>query len=386
VVTLPRVAPLAHGRRALVAAVLLLIVGIALAEPSPSSAAATTSATCSPHATKGRGFVGVTAQDILLGNSTFRQCSLNALARAHVGVLREVFYWAGIETAPGEYQFGPQDDYVADAARRKMSVLPVLLWAPDFRSTAPGSGRRHGFYPPRNPSEMGAFAAVLAKRYGPNGSFWQANPQLPYYPITSWQIWNEPNLPVYWADGPNPAAYAALLRGAADGLHSVDPQAEIVTAGLPYSADRRTMSPEKFLKGMYAAGGRGAFTTLAVHPYSDTVKRMVVALARMRRVMVRNGDAGVPIWVTEVGWATSGPRSVFTVNRKRQAQLIAQTARVLSHQRRRLRLRGFVIYNVRDSKPTAGDHDFWAFHAGLFDLEGRAKPAVKSLRSAARHL
>jgi polysaccharide biosynthesis protein PslG len=368
---------------ALGASVVLLVLVASLCGARAAPAA---SSNCPPRATAGGGFVGVTAQDILMENPSFRACSLNQLAGAHVGVLREAFYWAGIESAPGEYQLGPQDDYVADAARRKMSVLPTLLWAPDFRSTAPTSGRRHGFYPPRNPGDMGAFAAVLAKRYGPNGSFWQAHPELPYFPIRSWQIWNEPNLPVYWADGPNPAAYAALLRASADAIHGVDPGADIVTAGLPYSADRRTMSPEKFLKRMYAAGARGTFTTLAVHPYSDTVKRMIVALARMRRVLVRNGDANVPTWVTEVGWATSGPRSVFTVSRKRQAQLIAETTRVLSHQRRRLRLRGFVIYNIRDSKPTPGDHDFWAFHSGLFDLKGRAKPAVKSLRAAARHL
>jgi hypothetical protein len=378
---------------ALGVAVILVMLAASLSEARaaraqvpPETAGSAASPKCTPRASAGGGFVGVTAQDILMQNIAFRECSLNQLAKAHVGVLREAFYWAGIETAPGEYHFGPQDDYVADAARRKMSVLPVLLWAPDFRSTAPASGRKHGFYPPRNPSDMGQFAAVLAKRYGPNGGFWQANPQLPYHPITSWQIWNEPNLPVYWADGPNPAAYAQLLRAAADGIHSVDPQADIVTAGLPYSADRRTMSPEKFLRGMYAAGARGSFTTLAVHPYSDTVKRMVVALARMRRVLARNGDRAVQIWVTEVGWASGGPRSVFTVSPKRQAQLIGQSVRVLAHQRRRLRLRGLVIYNIRDSKPNPGDHDFWAFHAGLFDLKGRAKPAVKSLRAAARHL
>jgi hypothetical protein len=191
---------------------------------------------------------------------------------------------------------------------------------------------------------------------------------------------------VYWPSGPNPAEYAALLRSASDAIRAVDPHADIVTAGLPYSADRRTMSPEEFLKGMYAAGAKGTFSTLAVHPYSDTVKRMVVALARMRRVLKRNGDARVSTWVTEVGWATGGPRSVFTVSRKRQAKLIAESVRVLSHKRRALRLRGLVIYNLRDSRPSSGDHDYWAFHAGLFDLSGQPKPAVSSLKVAARKL
>ena len=225
---------------------------------------------------------------------------------------------------------------------------------------------------------------MLAQRYGPGGEFWRSHPDVPELPIRSWQVWNEPNLPVYWASGPDPAAYARLLSATAAGIHRVDPGAEIVTAGLPYSKDRRTLSPEKFLEGMYAAGAKGTFTTLAVHPYSDTVSRMVGALKRMRGVLNNAGDTGVPIWVTEVGWASGGPKSVFTVSRKRQAKLIGSTVRALARKRNSLGLRGVVIHNLRDSRPGPGDHDYWGFHAGLFDRKGKAKPALSALRSAAK--
>jgi polysaccharide biosynthesis protein PslG len=384
--TLPRVALRQHGRRVLSAIVPLTVVVGAMASAPAPAAAQSDAASCAPVTTKGGLFVGVTAQDLLFRTGTFRDCSLNALARARVGVLREVFYWAGIETSPGVYDFSVQDDYVEAAALRHMRVLPAILWAPKFRSTEPATNPKHGFYPPRDPADMGTFAEVLARRYGPGGTFWQSHPSLPYVPITTWQIWNEPNLRVYWADGPNPAAYSALLKAASDGIHRVDPTAQIVTGGLPYSKDRRTMSPETFLRRMYAAGARGSFNALAVHPYSDTVSRLVVAVARMRRLLNRAGDRTVPIWVTEVGWASGGPPSFFTVGKRRQAQLIGQTVRTLSHRRRHLGVQGLVIYNLRDSRPLPGDHDFWGFHAGLFDLKGRPKPAVRALRSATRGL
>src|SRR5262249_2448747 len=127
-------------------------------------------------------FVGVNVPDSAIANGKFRACALNDLVKAHVGVIRDVFYWAGIEIAPGMYNFAQTDSYVADAARHGLQVLPVLLMAPSFRSTAP-SNPKHGFYPPKNPADMGVFAAVLAKRYGPNGDFWAQHPSLPKVPI-----------------------------------------------------------------------------------------------------------------------------------------------------------------------------------------------------------
>ncbi|HEX3316739.1 MAG TPA: hypothetical protein VHR88_01895, partial [Solirubrobacteraceae bacterium] len=213
--------------------------------------------------------------------------------------------------------------------------------------------------------------------------FWAQHPDVPKVPIRDWQVWNEPNLPVYWVTGPSPSEYTALLKATADGLRSVDPGADIVTAGLPYSKLRGTLSPERFLSGMYAAGAQGSFNTLAVHPYSDTVGRMVVALKRMRRVLVRGGDSGVPIWVTEVGWASGGPKSVFTVSKGKQASLIASMVRTMARDRQSIGMRGVVVHTLRDQRPGPNDHDYWGFHAGLFDLKGKAKPALAALRRAA---
>ena len=46
-------------------------------------------------------------------------------------------------------------------------------------------------------AQIGAWQRFLTNfvhRYGPEGSFWAAHPNLPYHPVTSYEIWNEPNL------------------------------------------------------------------------------------------------------------------------------------------------------------------------------------------------
>jgi hypothetical protein len=110
---------------------------------------------------------------------------------------------------------------------------------------------------------------------------------------------------------------------------------------------------------------------------------MVVALKRMYRFLVRGGDSGVPIWVTEVGWASGGPKSVFTVSKGKQASLIASMVRTMARDRQSIGMRGVVVHTLRDQRPGPNDHDYWGFHAGLFDLKGKAKPALAALRRAA---
>ena len=111
---------------------------------------------------------------------------------------------------------------------------------------------------------------MLARRYGPGGSFWREHPGLPRLPVQSWQVWNEPNLPVYWPSGPDAGEYVALVRATALGIRRVDPGAEIVTAGLPDSS--LGVPLDEYVTAMYAAGGAGAFDVLAVNPYGEDAR------------------------------------------------------------------------------------------------------------------
>src|SRR5204862_7092801 len=110
---------------------------------------------------------------------------------------------------------------------------------------------------------------------------------------------NGPNTPNFWAPEPDPAAYVDLLRGAASAIRAVDPTAEVVTAGLP--ASDRGIPLTTFLDGMYDASVRGAFDTLAIHPYASHPSGVMDILRAARAEAARHGDSGRPIWATEFG-------------------------------------------------------------------------------------
>jgi hypothetical protein len=330
----------------------------------------------------GRTFLGLVAEDAFGKPGTHRDENLDRVRSTGAGIVRQTFDWARIERAPGVYDLAFYDRYVAALASRRMRLLPILFGTPRFRSSAPPDPRR-GTYPPRRPADMGEFGALLARRYGPGGSFWREHPRLPRLPVRSWQVWNEPNLPVYWPSGPDAAEYVALLRATGRGIRRADPGAEIVTAGLPDS--RLGVPLRDYVAAIYAAGGAGAFDALAVNPYGLDARGVLDTVRAVRRLAAESGD-NPAVWVTELGWATGGPPSRFLVSEPRQAELLEDTVLALARQRDRLRIRGVVYFNWRDSTPYAGGVDFFGLHTGLLRLDGQAKPALSAYKRVAKRL
>lgn len=329
-------------------------------------------------------FLGIVTEDAFGGHSRrYRKAQVRRQRGLGIGIVRQTFDWKLIERRRGRYSLARYDRFVGDLASRRMRVLPILFNPPRFHSSAPRRGARRGTYPPRDPAAMGRFGAALARRYGPRGSFWRARPRLPRLPIRSWQVWNEPSLPVYWPSGPDPAAYVRLLRATGDAIEHVDPRAEIVSAGLANS--RLGVPFGRFVKGMYAAGAANAFDTFALHAYSRTEAGLLAAIKDTRARLTAAGDSA-RIWVTEIGWASGGPASPFTVGERRQARLIRRMLERLGRARARLGIRGVVYFNWRDSRPFAGGGEFFGLHTGLLRLNGTAKPALSAYARGARSL
>jgi hypothetical protein len=329
-----------------------------------------------------RAFLGLVAEDAFGKPGSYRRGNLDRLRATGAGLVRQTFDWARIEPAPGHYELSFYDGYVAALAKRHLRLLPILFNPPPFRSSAPANPLR-GTYPPRRPAEMGDFGAVLARRYGRGGSFWSEHPELPRLPVRSWQVWNEPNLPVYWPSGPDAGEYVGLLRATARGIRRVDPGAEIVTAGLPDSS--RGVPLDEYVTAMYDAGGAGAFDVLAVNPYGLDARGVLDKIKGVRAVASAHGD-NPAVWVTELGWATGGPQSDFRVTEGEQARLLEKTLLALARRREQLHLRGVVYFNWRDSTPYSGGKDFFGLHTGLLRLDGQAKLALSAYKKVAKKL
>jgi hypothetical protein len=349
----------------------------------PLIVAAVLAALALPGSASASEFTGIVANDVYSGSPSYQAKQFASMQAAKVGIIRQTLPWAAVEIAPNNYDFTPFDRFVLAAAQHNIRVLPVLFDPPSFRRPA-GASKKYTPFPKSN-ADMASFAAVVADRYGPNGGFWRSHSELPDLSITSYQIWNEPNLPVYSGGHPNAAAYVAMLRAVGAAIKQVQPDADIVTAGLP---DSRLSKPNvfKYIQQMYSAGGKGTFDTLGVNPYAPTATSLISKLKKIRGIMTKNGDGDAGLWVTELGWSDVGPKAAFRAGKSGQAKRIKQAVGALKRNEAALNLRGFFYFAWKDGAVYKGGKDFWGLHTGLLNKKGKAKPAYAAFKKAVASL
>lgn len=319
-----------------------------------------------------RSFFGVMADGPLLGPGIDLGREARLMRSTGVASIRAAFYWREIEPRPGELDWREPDRIVAAAAAAGIDVLPVVVRSPSWASAG---DTREGAVP-----ETGAYArflAALVARYGPGG------PANGGRPIRTWQVWNEPDIPRYWAGRPWPSTYVTLLRAARDAIKAADPGARVVAAGL-------TNRSWEDLADLYAAGGRGLFDAAAIHPFSRRVANVVKIVRLTRAEMKRRGDGRVPLMLTEVSWSSGKGRSTFNygweTSEGGQADRVGQALGALARERVRLGIGGIWWYTWLS--PPLGDDESFSY-AGLRRVSrGRAvdKPARAAFSRAVRRL
>jgi len=348
--------------RALLAAAIVL----ALALPATASAAPPS------------GFVGMTADDLFGRQGPYRDKGLAQQRAAGVQLIRVKFDWAETESGPGSLDFGFYDRYVLDAAKRNITFLPILFNAPDFYSKKPARGATRFAYPPRDNADMARWAVQLVDRYAPNGSLWQENPDVTPRPIRAWQIWNEPNLAQYWQPKPNAKQYLGMLRTVGAAIKSRDPNAEIVTAGMPDSRLKSAIRLQPYLKALYSGGGTSAFDTVAINSYAVSPKYLGKLMNSTRKYVNGRGGRSDKLLISEVGWGDTGYKHRFVVGTKRQAKYTSQALSLIKKKRKAWKLRAFVWFCWRDGRPYIRGKDFWGNHTGLLKISGKKKPAFNA--------
>jgi hypothetical protein len=344
-----------------------------------------------------RGFVGMNVDEPLWPNtdpSVNMNQQFDRMVAAGVESVRVVFDWAQVQPfAPGSSvpagftdfngtptNFSQLDQIVGLAASHGIRVLPTVMYAPGWdAATHPGD-----FAIPSRYGPYGQFMTALIQRYGPKGSFWATQPIK--VPISMWQVWNEPNINVFWWKQPFARSYVKLVHAAHDAIKAADPKAKVVLAGMPnYSWDR--------LKDIYRIrGARKLFDVVAVHPYTRQPQGVITILKDVRQVMNQHDDRSKPILADEISWPSSqgkaagGPGAFLATTEKGQAKNLATLLPMLGRARRSLNLLGFDYFTWADD-PT---RPVIAFNfAGLLRFKQgtfTAKPALRAFSRAALSL
>lgn len=233
---------------------------------------------------------------------------LDAAAKTGATWMRVLIDWHAIEPEKGEFYWSYVDHWVDGAKQRGMRVLGLIAYTPEW-------ARYPGAYftaPPVDPVDFAAFATTVAMRYHDR--------------IADWEIWNEPNLPLFFGFAGSPATvYAQLLATTYPAIKAVQPNSTVIAAGLSRAVG--VDAPPNFLNGMYASGAKDHFDAIAMHPYvfpggiGADPSNGWSDLARVHDVMTLNGDGDKKVWMTEFGAPTSAP-SAEGVSQEEQARQI----------------------------------------------------------------
>ena len=347
------------------------------------------------------GFVGMNADGPLFNSHVRLSGQLKKMVSSGVERIRVDFDWAQAQPyakcsevpsaqaasfvgCPGGVptDFARTDRIVAQAAKRHLGLLPVVMYSPPWDASPTGSHIQ-----PAHDRPYGQYLTALVRRYGPKGSFWSANPSLPKDPITEWQIWNEPDLSFTWATQPFARSYVALLRVAHQAIKAADPQGKVVLGALTNYGWRDLASIYK------VPGSRNLFDRVAADVYTQHSAGVITILGYYRRVMDKNGDPHKPIVATEVGWPSdrgvASGNPAFSTTEKGQATKLARLLPQLARNRGKLGLAGFFYYTWMTTDH--GGPRTWYFYSGLLRFDRSTykispKPAYWAFRRTAHQL
>lgn len=303
---------------------------------------------------------------------------------AGFGTYRFQIDWRNVQTTrQGAYEWGAVDYDVRGAALAGMQPQPFVYGSPRF--ITPEDGK---FVPPtesrENRQAWQAFLAAAVRRYGPDGEFWQQNPDVPVRPIKRWIIWNEQNAKAFWSPRPNPRDYATLVEISDRAISSVDPSANIILGGMFGYPRKPNPSAVDFLRRFYAVKGiEEHFEAIGVHPYGAGVATVKKQIKQARTAVRKAGDPNVNIVVGEIGWASAGPEdSEPVVGVKGQANRLKKGLSLLARKRKAWNLVGAYVYVWRDFEiPSAC---LWCPAAGLVEVDGSSKPSLRAVRQTIR--
>jgi hypothetical protein len=281
-----------------------------------------------------------TEHDVGVNIEFYREAHEQAEAIAAAGIrwVRVDLAWSAAEPEPGRYDFRLWDRFLGSFAPLGIRVLFILDYGNDLYE---------GGFPPSTESGRAAFAsfAGAAARH--------------FRGRAVWEIWNEPNVPQYWAGAPDPAAYVALARAAAAEIRRGDPGASILGPSLgggTFDLD--------YLDATFALGLLDIVDAVSVHPYGASHPEAALGFyEEVRRRMARYAPGRrVPLVVSEWGYPVEG------LGPEGQADFLVRALEV----NRRAGIPLTIWYNWRE--PISPWHSF-----GLLDVRGQPKPAYLAL-------
>lgn len=303
--------------------------------------------------------LGVSVNRLLLDrtySAAAIDAQLTALARTGATDARTDALWEAAEPAAPvggihHYDWSFSDRVAAALAGHGLRWLPIIDYTAAWAQTIPGQDHSA----PRGPLGYAAYAGAFAARYGPRGSFWAEHPAIPPRPVSTYEIWNEPDGGHFWLPGPDPGGYADLYAAARFAIKAADPGGRVLIGGLT--------NPPVFLPAVLSARPdlRGHIDGVAIHPYSPSPTAILHSVQTDRSLLRSLGLGDVPLYLTEFGWASSPRGARDWISPSLRPGYITRSFGALAHSD--CGIGAVILYTwVTPERDSANEYDWFGIH------------------------
>lgn len=208
--------------------------------------------------------------------SPSQEIDLDMMANAGFRLIRMDLTWDNVEKERGVYDFSDYEVLTEELEKRGIRPLYIL----DYGNSLYDEG-----LPPHTDEGRGAFATfatAAVREFGDDRVIWE--------------IWNEPNIEVFWKPSPNVTNYAMLAIEASRRMREAEGNCTIIapaTSGI----DR------DFIYEAMRLGLSDRLSALSVHPYRPSEPETVFGEYENLREIVGN----LTVVSSEWGYTTNGP-------------------------------------------------------------------------------
>jgi hypothetical protein len=320
-----------------------------------------------PHVVK----FGVSDPKLIHESSKVQAAQLARMRSIGIKAIRLDANWDWVQFGgPQSFDWTQLDSEVHAARAAKMSVDLVIDGCPPWAAppgVTPNTATR-----PASAQQFAGWARDVVTRYAPLG-------------VKDYEIWNEPNDTKFWWPKPNPVFYTKMLKDSYRAIKGVDRSAFVIAGGLaPVVTRGSNIDPITFLRGMYTSGAKPYFQADALHPYSFPAlpgtyetwsgwSQMSATNPSIRSVMRKHKDGRKPIWITEFGAPSNGPKGIGANGEAaelRQAIAISKATRWIG---------AFFVYTWQDAGTDPRMNADWF---GLVTTRDKAKAAYWAVKRA----
>lgn len=208
--------------------------------------------------------------------------ALDQLKELGIGFIRVDILWSDVDRGPYHYDFIHYEKLIRGIRDRGINILAVL----NYNKGDPANRKQDWNSPPESFEEFAAYVGATVDHFKDR--------------IHHWEIWNEPNLSIYWnAPKDDLQSYCALLKLSRAAALKADPRCIVMNGGL-------TEPVIQDVKNFYRQGGGRLSDVINIHTFlnpsdSNSENKFDEIMTGLDEVMKQHGDSQKKIWITEMG-------------------------------------------------------------------------------------